>query len=457
MNAATPVTSAITPTGTELPISLIQPDADQHRKFFDEQALQELASSIANLGMLEPIVVVPDNSHYRIVAGERRWRAACLAGLQRVPVSIRELTPLEIATVQATENIARRDVRPCEEGRAYERIWNEYMAQRGPDDTPRSCAAWIAAHTGSSWNRVDSKIRLLQLPPEVQQLVDSGALKEGIGYSLTKLTFETEDYSLAENRAHCIRLARQAVAHGLSYQEVHAKIAAYLGEVAQTRMFEHETRDNEEHRQARKAMDAVLAHLERVADLTFSENDQKLKLPALGDNELATAEQKLRGAMKHMGQLLLDIEEARAEAVSQEMPGDDGEEGPRVFTWGYRGHSHADLRALLDKWGIRRLVDVRRSVEGRNVPWRASTLRTVFSEYEHQQALGNSWEAKDGEWVPLDEERADHAVGVLAGVYAAGEGPIVLMCAETSPNDCHRRHVAEAVAAAATVGVKHLF
>jgi uncharacterized protein (DUF488 family) len=136
--------------------------------------------------------------------------------------------------------------------------------------------------------------------------------------------------------------------------------------------------------------------------------------------------------------------------------GDDGDE-PRVFTWGYRGHSHEDLRALLDKWEIRRVIDVRRSVEGRNQPWRASALRTVFPEYESYKALGNSWEAKDDEWLPLNEEQADHAVEVLAAMYQADEGPLLLMCMETSPSECHRRHVADAVAAIAEVSVKHLF
>ena len=80
-----PTATLQTPTRTELPLSLIAPDAAQHRKFFDEEALKELASSIANLGMLEPIVVIPDADRYRIVAGERRWRAAG-AVVRRAPL-----------------------------------------------------------------------------------------------------------------------------------------------------------------------------------------------------------------------------------------------------------------------------------------------------------------------------------------------------------------------------------
>jgi len=301
-------------------------------------------------------------------------------------------------------------------------------------------------------------LRLLMLPPDVQQLVDGGALKEGIGYALTRLCYKTDDRPLkTENMAHLVRLARGAVAHSWSYQEVQAKIAVYLGEMAQTRMLDDETKDTEEHRKARKVLDTVIAHLERVSELTFREDEQAIRRPALGDNELATAERKLRGAMKHMGQLLLDIEELRADTALEGIDDGDDRDGPRVFTWGYRGHSHEDLRALLDKWGIRRVIDVRRSVEGRNQPWRASALRTVFSEYESYKALGNSWEAKGSEWLPLNEEQADHAIEVLAAMYPADEGPILLMCLEMSPAECHRRHVAEAVAAAAGVAVKHLF
>mgnify|MGYP002626442912 CR=1 FL=1 len=110
-----------------LPISKVEPRADQPRTFFDEEALQDLAESIAQYGLIQPILVRKlDSGYYQIIAGERRWRAAKLAGLKEVPAVIREYTEQEIAEISLVENIQRSDLNPVEEAEAYDHLIRTY-------------------------------------------------------------------------------------------------------------------------------------------------------------------------------------------------------------------------------------------------------------------------------------------------------------------------------------------
>jgi len=259
-----------------LPVAVIDADGEQHRKHFDEAALNELAQSIKEVGLLEPIVVIPNGDRYRIVAGERRWRATQIAGIQEIAASVRDLTPLQVATIQATENIARCDVRPCEEGRAYQRIWDEFRAENPDVSEPKSIASWIANATGSSWNRVDSKIALLQLPDEVQGMVDRGEIGEGSGYALTRLVKACPPEQMQERQYQAVLIARTARAQGLSYSEVSAKVSVFLGEKAQMQMFDEETKESTAAREARTKFDHVGAHLARAVEIANDVTAQEM-------------------------------------------------------------------------------------------------------------------------------------------------------------------------------------
>lgn len=169
-----------------LPLDAIQPDPDQPRKDFDEAALRELADSIASMGIVEPIVVRPVASakgrpgHYAIVAGERRWRAAAMAGLCRVPVVIRddldERTAFEVAMV---ENVLRADMNPMEEADGYQRLLSSGMT-----------VADISRRIGKSTLAINFRLRLLGLAPALREMVAKGQLSARDGNRLGYLSTE---------------------------------------------------------------------------------------------------------------------------------------------------------------------------------------------------------------------------------------------------------------------------
>ena len=151
-------------------ISLIEPDKNQPRSEFDEDALNELAENIRQHGVLQPILVRPlDNGGYKIVAGERRWRAARLAGLDEVPVYIKELTDLEAAEISLIENIQRKDLTPLEEAAAYQTLMETYGLTQQQ----------VAEAVGRSRSAVANSIRLLSLSENVQEMLRDKKLTEG--------------------------------------------------------------------------------------------------------------------------------------------------------------------------------------------------------------------------------------------------------------------------------------
>ncbi|WP_124100352.1 ParB/RepB/Spo0J family partition protein [Ruminococcus sp. Marseille-P6503] len=146
----------------EIRLSLIEPDRNQPRSDFDEARLNELADNIRQHGVLQPILVRPaGEDRYMIVAGERRWRAARIAGLSEIPALVRELSDLEAAQIALIENIQREDLNPIEEAKAFKRLSDEFgMTQED-----------IARIVGKSRSAVTNSIRLLKLIPEVQEAV----------------------------------------------------------------------------------------------------------------------------------------------------------------------------------------------------------------------------------------------------------------------------------------------
>lgn len=303
-----------------IPIDSIVPDHAQHRRHFDEASLEELADSIRSVGLLQPVVVVRHGDLYKIVAGERRWRACKMIGLSHIGCEIKDLSPIEIATVQATENIARQDIRPCEEGMAYQRIYDAYRRDNPEVGDVKSINAWIAQATGSSWNRVDAKRTLLELPSDVRDMVDNREIGEGIGYTLVRIMRHVpqppkpasvsqstrlvdvppDDY--AARSAKVVEIARAARARGWSYQDVAFKVSQYLGELAQTSMDLGDTRRDPAASAASRRIDVIVNLLAKAAGLATDLRNSRLT-DRLTDTQRDIAADKVAAAVKQLSAL----------------------------------------------------------------------------------------------------------------------------------------------------------
>ena len=159
-------------------LSKIEPNKEQPRKEFDEDALAELADSIRQYGLLQPILVQDRKTYYEIIAGERRWRACKLAGLKEVPVIIKNYTDQEIVEISLIENIQREDLNPIEEALAYKRLLNEFNLKQEE----------VAEKVSKSRAAVTNSIRLLKLSDEIQDMVIKGNISTGHARALLSLT-----------------------------------------------------------------------------------------------------------------------------------------------------------------------------------------------------------------------------------------------------------------------------
>lgn len=167
-------------------INLIEPNKSQPRKQFDEEALQELSDSIKKYGVLEPLIVTKKSNYYEIIAGERRWRAARLAGLKEIPVVIREYTDKEIMEISLIENIQREDLNPIEEAQAYEALISQYNLKQEE----------VAERVSKSRSTITNSLRLLKLCEDVRQMVMYNMISTGHARALIpiedpKLQYET--------------------------------------------------------------------------------------------------------------------------------------------------------------------------------------------------------------------------------------------------------------------------
>lgn len=166
-------------------LSLIEPNRNQPRKQFEEDSLQELADSLKIYGVIQPLIVRKKNDHYEIVAGERRWRAAKLAGLKEVPVLIREYDDAQISEIALIENLQRKDLNPMEEAMAYRTLMEEYGLKQ----------ADVAEKVSKSRTVITNALRLLKLNPQVQELVANGQISTG--HAKVLLGLENMDLQLS--------------------------------------------------------------------------------------------------------------------------------------------------------------------------------------------------------------------------------------------------------------------
>lgn len=170
-----------------LKITEIEPNREQPRKKFDEDTLLELADSIKQFGVIQPLIVQKRSDYYEIIAGERRWRAAKQAGIKEVPVIIKDYTKQEIMEISLIENIQREDLNPIEEALAYKRLLEEYHLKQDE----------VAEKVSKSRTAVTNSIRLLKLDKRVQQMVIDDMISTGHARCLISLENAEIQYTLA--------------------------------------------------------------------------------------------------------------------------------------------------------------------------------------------------------------------------------------------------------------------
>ena len=169
-------------------IAKVEPNREQPRKKFDEDALLELSESIKQFGVLQPLLVQERDDYYEIIAGERRWRAAKLAGIKEVPVIIKKLTEQEIMEISLIENIQREDLNPIEEAQAYKRLLTEFNLKQDE----------VAERVSKSRTAVTNAMRLLKLNDKVQQMVIDEMLTTGHARALLGIEDPEKQYVVAQ-------------------------------------------------------------------------------------------------------------------------------------------------------------------------------------------------------------------------------------------------------------------
>ena len=168
-------------------ISSVEPNVNQPRKQFDEDALLELSESIKQYGVLQPLIVSDKKDYYEIIAGERRWRAAKLAGLKEIPVIVKEFSEQELVEISLIENIQREDLNPVEEAMAYKRLIDEFHLKQDE----------IAERVGKSRTAVTNAMRLLKLSEKVQQMLIDEMITAGHARAILSIADKEKQESIA--------------------------------------------------------------------------------------------------------------------------------------------------------------------------------------------------------------------------------------------------------------------
>lgn len=225
-------------------ISEIEPNRDQPRKEFDSAALSELADSISQHGVLQPILLRPMLvGGYRIVAGERRWRAARMAGLSEIPAVIREMTDTEEMLYALIENLQREDLSPLEEAKGYRTLM----------ETQGFTQEEVSQTVGKSRPAVTNAMRLLNLPEDIQEMVERGEISAG--HARTLLSFPNED---------AMRIGAEKAKQGASVRELEA-LSKRMNEAGETPPTVKEKRKNHYYEEAQLAVGEYLGRKVKVA------------------------------------------------------------------------------------------------------------------------------------------------------------------------------------------------
>ena len=234
----------------ELELDLIEPNRRQPRKHFDETALEELAVSLKTYGMIQPIVVKKSGDYYEIIAGERRWRAAKIAGMEKVPVVVKKWEEGEAFEAALVENLQREDLNPMEEAESYQRLQEEFGLSQEK----------IAEKVGKSRSAITNSLRLLQLDPRVRNFVVENKLTSGHARTLLPITDGDMQFELAEH----------IIEEGLSVRAVEVLVKARLAKAEKA---------DEEKEEAAKVDETAYRAIEDDLKSLFS---TKVKLKPMG-------------------------------------------------------------------------------------------------------------------------------------------------------------------------------
>ncbi len=221
---------------TIIKLSQIEPNANQPRKNFNEDALQELADSIKQFGIIQPLVVQKKGRRYEIIAGERRWRAARIAGIKEVPVIIKDYNDQQVMEIALIENIQREDLNPIEEAQAYKRLLDEYNLKQDE----------VAEKVSKSRTAVTNSMRLLKLSAKVQEMVVDERITSGHARALLAIEDEEIQYeiavkvmdeklsvreteSLVKKNNNPKKVKKQEIVNKAIYEEIETKIKDAIG------------------------------------------------------------------------------------------------------------------------------------------------------------------------------------------------------------------------------------
>lgn len=250
-----------------LRLSELEPNRDQPRKIFSEEAIAALADSIQRYGMLQPILVRPYGLNYQIVAGERRWRAARMLGLDEVPVIIREISDEETMEIALIENLQRENLNPLEEAEGYEQLMERFeMTQED-----------VAKCVGKSRSAVANSLRLLKLPKEIRELVQGAALSAGHARALLAI----------QDPALQMDTAKRAADGKLTVRDIE-KIAAAEVQAAQPK-----PADAVPDSYFTEMQISLESRLARRVSVTYGKNKGSLVLEFYDKDDLAALAQKL--------------------------------------------------------------------------------------------------------------------------------------------------------------------
>ena len=238
-----------------LPLSKVEPRKDQPRKVFDEEALNALADSIGQYGLIQPIIVRKTvEGYYQIIAGERRWRASKMAGLEEVPVRIIEADDRTTAELALVENLQREDLNPIEEAKGYQALVEEYGLTQ--DETAKS--------VGKSRSAIANSLRLLNLIPEIMNLVENGSLSAGHARAVLSVSDEEKQISLAN----------EIIENGLSVRKAEAMAAKLEKEKGR----EKQTESSEEIDYIREISASLSKKLGRKVKLSEGKKTGKIEI-----------------------------------------------------------------------------------------------------------------------------------------------------------------------------------
>ena len=262
---------------SEIKLSLIEPNAEQPRKLFDDDSLNELAASIKEHGVIQPIIVRQTGRTYKIIAGERRWRAARMAGLKEIPAIVREYDDRETAEISLIENIQRENLNSVEEARAYRSLINDYnMTQEE-----------LAKRVSKSRTAITNSLRLLQFDDDILNMISSGELSAGHARAILSVNGKKAQY----------KAAREIINNGLSVRDAEKLAKKYNSAKPEHK---HELRETDEHSPYIQALSEELTEQlsSKVKIVPRTKQKGKIEIEYSSLQELEELSERIRVAAK---------------------------------------------------------------------------------------------------------------------------------------------------------------